>query len=174
MQLAEFADRIRARLSDIGGTPAGVAVQVGLPRDAIRSVLRGHPPNVLRADEICRALGITLTIGARGGALQSVGDASDSRRANPPTGSHGAARAEYFSQVVDGRLADLFESIAEVYDKAPTDADRVLVVFLLGGTVRSASDWITSLVASGQRPWEEVIDSSELVDGGSPAEEEGR
>ena len=57
---------------------------------------------------------------------------------------------------------------------APTDAERELVVFLLGGTVRSASDWITSLVASGQRPWEEVIDSSELVDGGSPAEEEGR
>ena len=169
MQLAEFAARIRARLSEIEGTPAGVAVQVGLPRDSIRSVLRGHPPNVLRADEICRALGITLTIGARGAPPQSADEASDSRRANPPTGSTGATRAEYFSQVVDGRLADLFESIAEAYDKARTDAERKGVVFLLGGGVRSASEWITSLVASGEPPWERVI---EFV-GGSPPEEEG-
>ena len=170
MQQAEFALRIRARLSEIGGTPAGVAVQAGLPRDSIRSVLRGHPPNVLRADEICRALGITLTIGARGAPPQSVDESSDSRRANPPAGSSGATRAEYFSQVVDGRLADLFESIAEAYAKAPTDAERRFVVFVVGATVRSASEWITSLVESDEPPLEQVISSSELV--GSPAEEE--
>ena len=174
MQQTEFTARIRARLSEIGGTPAGVAVQAGLPRDAIRSVLRGHPPNVLRADQICRALGITLTIGARGAPPQSVDDGGDSRKANSPKGCHGARRAEYFSQVVDGRLADLFETIAEAYDKARSDAERQFVVFVVDGSVRTASESITYLVTSGEPPWERLINASELLDGGSPAEEKGR
>ena len=35
-----------------------------LPADAFRSVFYGRKPNIDRADELCRALGITMTIGA--------------------------------------------------------------------------------------------------------------
>ena len=147
MQTAEFTDRIRARLSEIGGTPIGVAVQAGLPRDAIRSVLRGHPPNLARADEICRALGITLTIGVRRAIPQSVNEASDSQIANPPTVSPASTRAEYFAHVVDGRLADFFEGIAEMYDKERTDRRRQLLVAILGGSARVASSYLASRVS---------------------------
>ena len=83
-------------------------------------------------------------------------------------------RADYFSRVVDGRLADLFESIAEAYDKARSDGERQFVVFVLGGTVRSAREYITYLEASGEPPLERLIDARELLDGGNRAEEKSR
>ena len=46
-----------------GRSVAGSATAHGLPRDAIRRVLRGHDPRLSRADAICRALGISFTIG---------------------------------------------------------------------------------------------------------------
>ena len=40
------------------------AKEVPLPSNAFRSLLRkGHRPSIDRADELCRALGITRTIG---------------------------------------------------------------------------------------------------------------
>ena len=34
-----------------------------LPADAFRTVPKGRRPNIDRADELCTALGVTLTIG---------------------------------------------------------------------------------------------------------------
>lgn len=50
-------------MAETGETAIGAARRAGLPRDAIRSVLRGHPPNLLRAKKICDALGLTLKVG---------------------------------------------------------------------------------------------------------------
>lgn len=62
MDAHKFEQLIRDRLKEINGTPIGSALKAGLPRDAIRSVLRGHPPTLPRAGEICDALGLGLSI----------------------------------------------------------------------------------------------------------------
>ena len=59
----DFERIVRERLAEIGETAIGAASRAGLPRDAIRSVLRGHPPNLLRAKKICEALGLSLSVG---------------------------------------------------------------------------------------------------------------
>lgn len=63
VNLESFADLIRERLRESGETAAGAALRAGLPRDAIRSVLRGHPPTFVRAAEICEALGCEFYMG---------------------------------------------------------------------------------------------------------------
>ena len=40
------------------------AREARLPADAFRSLRRGHRPTIDRADELCRALGITMRIGS--------------------------------------------------------------------------------------------------------------
>jgi len=65
MTAAAFERLIRKRLSEVGETAIRAAKRAGLPPDAIRSVLRGHPPNLVRAGEICEALGLELRIGVR-------------------------------------------------------------------------------------------------------------
>ena len=42
-----------------------VAREARLPADAFRSLRRGYRPSIDRADELCRALGISMTIGAQ-------------------------------------------------------------------------------------------------------------
>lgn len=163
MQLAEFRDRIRTRLYEIGATPIGAAVEAGLPRDAIRSVLKGHPPNLVRADEVCRALGITLTIGARRAVPQSSKQPAGSGTAKRPEFSQDRRRAEHFAQVVDGRLADLFAGIAETYDMTRSDGERQLVAFVLRGAAMSAHTWMVSAVESGERPLGPVTPIEELL-----------
>ena len=152
MELTAFTDRIRSRLSEIEGTAVGVAVQAGLPRDAIRSVFRGHPPSLPRAGEICRALGITVTIGARRVRPQSEDSASNSQHAASPSVAPDVTRAEHFAQVVDGQLADLFEEIAHIYEKARTDAERKLVFEVFSGVAGSTRRWTTSFVESDEPP----------------------
>ena len=63
MEAHDFETIVRERLAETGETAIGAARRAGLPRDAIRSVLRGHPPNLLRAKKICDALGLTLKVG---------------------------------------------------------------------------------------------------------------
>ena len=46
-----------------GRTAARTALAHGLPKEAIRGVLDGHDPRVSRADDVCRALGITFLLG---------------------------------------------------------------------------------------------------------------
>ena len=59
----DFERIVRARLEETGESAIGLARRSGLPRDAIRSVLRGHPPSLLRAKQICDAIGLRLSIG---------------------------------------------------------------------------------------------------------------
>ena len=63
MEARDFEEIVRDRLAETGETAIGAARRAGLPRDAIRSVLRGHPPNLLRATKICDALGLSLSVG---------------------------------------------------------------------------------------------------------------
>ena len=63
VEARDFEKIVRERLAETGETAIGAARRAGLPRDAIRSVLRGHPPNLLRAKKICDALGLHLNVG---------------------------------------------------------------------------------------------------------------
>ena len=63
MEANEFEAIIRQRLSDNRDTAIGAARSAGLPRDAIRSILRGHPPTLPRAAKICDALGLEFYVG---------------------------------------------------------------------------------------------------------------
>ena len=69
-----FRDLVRSRLRETGLSASRAATRAGLPRDAIRSVLRGHPPGVTRAAEICAALGIELRLGANSAPLPGSPD----------------------------------------------------------------------------------------------------
>lgn len=59
----EFRRVIRERLEELGGKVHGTAVAAGLPKDAFRSVLGGHPPSFPRIAEICEALDLEFYIG---------------------------------------------------------------------------------------------------------------
>ena len=59
---------IQAELARQRITGEEVAREARLPSNAFRSLLRkGHRPSIDRADELCRALGISITIGAKTG-----------------------------------------------------------------------------------------------------------
>ena len=60
-----LAKRIAAQLKKRGWSPTQAATKAGLPHDAFRSILRGHKPNIDRAEEVCKALGITMVIGIK-------------------------------------------------------------------------------------------------------------
>ena len=50
-----------------GWTAQEAAREAKLPADAFRTVLNGRKPNIDRVEELCRALGISMTIGAETG-----------------------------------------------------------------------------------------------------------
>ena len=54
--LDQFKDILRKRME--GRSLTGTAIAMGLPRDAIRSVLTGHDPKLSRVIEISKALGL--------------------------------------------------------------------------------------------------------------------
>lgn len=54
----DFAEAIRRRLAERGQSRHRAALDSGLPKDAIRSVLQGHIPRLNRVEQICRALGV--------------------------------------------------------------------------------------------------------------------
>ena len=55
---------VEAELARQGRAGEEAAREARLPANAFRSLLRkGHRPSVDRADELCRALGITMTLG---------------------------------------------------------------------------------------------------------------
>ena len=55
------AELDRQRLTD-----QEAAREARLPANAFRALRKGHRPSIDRADELCRALGIAMTIGAGG------------------------------------------------------------------------------------------------------------
>ena len=63
MRLEDFAALVRQRLNEAGVSQHRAALAHGLPADAIRSVLRGHPPGLERTAKICEALGLEFYIG---------------------------------------------------------------------------------------------------------------
>ena len=81
MDVELFRGIIRDRLDEMGQSPITAAQQAGLPRDAIRSVFRGHPPSLERAAEIASALGLELVIRRRG-AVSAPAAASEKPREN--------------------------------------------------------------------------------------------
>ena len=161
---ADFTQRIRARLSETDRTPIGVAVDAGLPRDAIRSVLRGHPPHLQRAHDICCALDIAFTIGTDRPTDRLVNEPSSLQTADLPAGSHDGPRAECFAPYVGARLADLFQRMAETYEMARSDGERDLVLIMLDDQATSIRRWITSSVESGEPPIERIIPLDEEMD----------
>ena len=102
-----------------GRSVAGSATAHGLPRDAIRRVLQGHDPRLSRADEICRALGITFTLGSPRDRPQASKRAAVSRISDSvPAGgqrSPAALRADTMP-VRDLRLAELLVRIADHWE----------------------------------------------------------
>ena len=66
-----FREIVAERLCETGASSITSAVEAGLNRDAIRSVLRGRKPSVERAAEICDALGLELYVGPPREAPQS-------------------------------------------------------------------------------------------------------
>ena len=58
-----FGEIVAERLRQTDAKPISVALEAGLNRDAIRSVLRGRSPSVERAAEICDALGLEFYVG---------------------------------------------------------------------------------------------------------------
>ena len=61
--MKSFADIITHQLEAKNASPITTALQAGLNRDAIRSVLRGRVPSIERAFEICSALDLEFYIG---------------------------------------------------------------------------------------------------------------
>ena len=82
----EFAAVIDKRLREMGSTKAGAARAAGLPKDAIRSVFRGHTPDLHRAAEICRAIGMELRIVVADHAIGSANHAQHSQNLPDDTG----------------------------------------------------------------------------------------
>ena len=93
----------------VGRTAARAALAHGLPKEAIRSVLNGHDPKLSRADDVCRALGITFLLG---GPLDDAGADGDGR---PPEADPRIER----EPVRDARLADLVSRLADQWEKIP-------------------------------------------------------
>ena len=59
----QIADAIRAALAARNTNPRRAAIEAGLPENAIRTVLQGHPPNADRLREIAEALGLEFYFG---------------------------------------------------------------------------------------------------------------
>ena len=63
MASRRLANLIEAELAKRGLNCPQAAREARLPADAFRTVLKGHKPNIDRAEELCKALGISMTIG---------------------------------------------------------------------------------------------------------------
>ena len=82
MNNSEFQRIIRRRLAALGTNANRAALEHGLPKDAVKSVLAGHEPGIGRASDVCEALGLELTIGEPFAvAAKDAGDISKALRA---------------------------------------------------------------------------------------------
>lgn len=124
------------------GSVAEVARVGGLPRRSVHNVIEGVVPSVDRADEICRALGISMRIGAAldpivGSAMAQsrAGSALRSETVTPlrpaGEGSGGSAlalepsaAAPAMEPVRDRLLAELLARLADHWEALGTDVSR--------------------------------------------------
>ena len=67
-----FNKIVKQRLDELGVSAIRLALDNDLPRDAIRSVLRGHPPSIERACDIASALNLEFYIGPHRDLPQST------------------------------------------------------------------------------------------------------
>ena len=126
--LEEFREALRTALAD--RSLAGTAVEAGLPRDAIRSVLVGHDPRLSRAVELADALGLEFYVGPP--------------RAGP---DHGAIRKQLREVAVElerlrARAADAALASANDTDDVPgaRPVDVVELAAAAGGGADAASE----------------------------------
>ena len=125
-----------------GRSVAGSATSSGLPRDAIRSVLQGHNPTLARADAICRALGITFTIGTPSDPDQAGQRSSDPTRAVSDTGVTSLETASFDANSIDdARIARLLARLTDLWKACDANERRHLAVAVaavldLAGIVR--------------------------------------
>ena len=112
-----FIGAISDALAASGESAITAARRAGLRRDAIRSVFRGRSPSLDRADAICRALGITLTIG--GPPRPSM-----SGHAPEPAPRHGPS----METVSEPALATMLAALADEYDALNSAGRRSLEV----------------------------------------------
>ena len=112
-----------------GRSVAGSATAHGLPRDAIRRVLRGHDPRLSRADAICRALGISFTIGKPQDGSRRSGHATGSWLSDSVPAGRGITSSGVRSESIPvhgPRFAELLDRIAEHWNELdPPERDRL-------------------------------------------------
>ena len=101
--------RAAVRRALTGRTASHAARAYGLPKEAIRSILNHHDPKLSRADDVCRALGITFLLG---------GTLDDDAGAGAAGGSAPEPRiAREF--VRDVRLLELVSRLVDQWEKIP-------------------------------------------------------
>ena len=103
----EYRTAVKRALT--GRTASRTALAHGLPKEAVRSVLNGHDPRLSRADDVCRALGITFLLGG------PLGDAAEQGG-----GRKSEAEPQIDRELVrDVRLAELVSRLADHWEKIP-------------------------------------------------------
>ena len=107
MERSSRAYRAAVEQGLVGRAVSGTALASGLPRDAIRHILRGHDPRLTRADDVCRALGITFTLGL----AREPDEDEPEPGAPPPIGPR---------PVDDAQLAELVSRVAECWESFPS------------------------------------------------------
>ena len=85
-----LADLIKTELARQETTCQEAAREAMLPADAFRTVLKGRRPNIDRADELCTALGISMTIGVERDPADRSRNDPDAAGAGPGRGSSAA------------------------------------------------------------------------------------
>ena len=118
------ADQIRAAIgTELQNRSLGVRSleqAIGLKRWCLRGIMdssRRQSPSLDRADEICRALGITLTLGAGRDRPRSV---------NEPLHSQITALPPRMEAVGDRQLAELLARLADWWESAdPAERARL-------------------------------------------------
>lgn len=103
--MASFVEIVRERIEELGISPTTLALQAGLKRDAIRSVMRGFSPSVDRVPAICDALDLEFYIGPVR-SVPALGEADDP----PVLGGRGRLRDERSrSRSAAGKISTLPE-----------------------------------------------------------------
>lgn len=157
-----FHGIVDERLKELGKSPTKLALENGLPRDAIRSVLRGHPPSVERAEKIAEALGLEFYIGPPRRLDSSKGYGVVQDRTSPLKIDE--ERSDYASHLARAELRSAAEALrkaAETIEHTVPEANsptrQVEVVELAAAAGDSAT--VLDEAATGQ-----VVFSQEWLD----------